>query len=178
MDTCTVHLEEKALPSYRWDELCIGLFLSCFSNLLLPEGVPAERPKAKIIVKIYRAEGLPKSMCELLFYHINFSLIRNLWEIVGELCQVEQRRGGCCEQRNVGVVVMSPARCWAFLVRVNANSQRAERSGASKVLSKFLKIIIIIYNHDDNEFCCFFFSFSVNSGLMANVKKAFTGEVK
>lgn len=30
-------------------------------NLLLPEGVPAERPKAKIIVKIYRAEGLPKS---------------------------------------------------------------------------------------------------------------------
>ncbi|XP_068680925.1 otoferlin-like isoform X8 [Montipora foliosa] len=29
-------------------------------NLLLPEGVPAERPKAKIIVKIYRAEGLPK----------------------------------------------------------------------------------------------------------------------
>ena len=32
-----------------------------FRNLLLPEGVPAERPKAKIIVKIYRAEGLPKS---------------------------------------------------------------------------------------------------------------------
>lgn len=30
-------------------------------NLLLPEGVPAERPKARIIVKIYRAEGLPKS---------------------------------------------------------------------------------------------------------------------
>ncbi|XP_031569345.1 otoferlin-like [Actinia tenebrosa] len=29
-------------------------------NLLLPEGVPAERPKAKIIVKIYRADGLPK----------------------------------------------------------------------------------------------------------------------
>ncbi|KAK3744957.1 hypothetical protein QZH41_000287 [Actinostola sp. cb2023] len=29
-------------------------------NLLLPEGVPAERPKARIIVKIYRADGLPK----------------------------------------------------------------------------------------------------------------------
>ncbi|CAB4005702.1 otoferlin-like isoform X4 [Paramuricea clavata] len=29
-------------------------------NLLLPEGVPAERPKAQIVVKIYRAEGLPK----------------------------------------------------------------------------------------------------------------------
>jgi len=30
------------------------------SNLLLPEGVPAERPKARIVVKIYKAEGLPK----------------------------------------------------------------------------------------------------------------------
>ena len=31
------------------------------NNLLLPEGVPAERPKARIVVKLYRAEGLPKS---------------------------------------------------------------------------------------------------------------------
>ncbi|XP_047135991.1 otoferlin isoform X1 [Hydra vulgaris] len=30
------------------------------SNLLLPEGVPAERPKARIVVKLYKAEGLPK----------------------------------------------------------------------------------------------------------------------
>ena len=79
----------------------------------------------------------------------NFSLIRNwIYERLWVECQVEQRRGGCCEQRNVGVVVMSPARFWAFLVRVDANSQRAERNGASKVLSKFLiimvKIIIII----------------------------------
>ncbi|XP_048582007.1 otoferlin isoform X3 [Nematostella vectensis] len=29
-------------------------------NLLLPDGVPAERPKARVIIKIYRAEGLPK----------------------------------------------------------------------------------------------------------------------
>ena len=29
-------------------------------NLLLPDGVPAERQKAKFIVKIYLAEGLPK----------------------------------------------------------------------------------------------------------------------
>lgn len=29
-------------------------------NLLLPEGVPAERPKARIVVKLYKAEGLPK----------------------------------------------------------------------------------------------------------------------
>ena len=31
------------------------------SNLLLPDGVPAERPKARIVCKFYRAEGLPKS---------------------------------------------------------------------------------------------------------------------
>ena len=30
-------------------------------NLLLPDGVPAERPKARIVVKVYKAEGLPKS---------------------------------------------------------------------------------------------------------------------
>ncbi|XP_066930260.1 otoferlin-like isoform X4 [Clytia hemisphaerica] len=30
------------------------------SNLLLPDGVPAERPKARIVCKFYRAEGLPK----------------------------------------------------------------------------------------------------------------------
>lgn len=29
-------------------------------NLLLPEGIPAERQWAKFYVKIYRAEGLPK----------------------------------------------------------------------------------------------------------------------
>ena len=36
-------------------------YLDCFSrNLLLPEGVPAERQRARFIVKIYKAEGLPK----------------------------------------------------------------------------------------------------------------------
>lgn len=29
-------------------------------NLLLPEGIPAERQWARFYVKIYRAEGLPK----------------------------------------------------------------------------------------------------------------------
>lgn len=32
----------------------------CFSNLLLPEGVPAERQWARYYLKIYRAEGLPR----------------------------------------------------------------------------------------------------------------------
>lgn len=31
-----------------------------FRNLLLPEGIPAERQWARFYVKIYRAEGLPK----------------------------------------------------------------------------------------------------------------------
>merc|ERR1711894_443490 len=30
------------------------------ANLLLPDGVPAERQRAKYIVRIYRADGLPR----------------------------------------------------------------------------------------------------------------------
>ena len=29
-------------------------------NLLLPDGVPAERQRAKYIVRVYRADGLPR----------------------------------------------------------------------------------------------------------------------
>lgn len=36
------------------------LVASVFRNLLLPEGIPAERQWARFYVKIYRAEGLPK----------------------------------------------------------------------------------------------------------------------
>ncbi len=35
-------------------------FLFVSRNLLLPEGIPAERQWARFYVKIYRAEGLPK----------------------------------------------------------------------------------------------------------------------
>lgn len=96
-------------------------------------------------------------------------------------CQVEQRRGGCSEQRNVGVVVKSPAQCWAFLVRVDTNSQRAERKWCFQIVIEILNNNdknSHNHDHDDYEFCFVFSSFSVNSGLMANVKKAFTGEVK
>ena len=34
--------------------------LLCYSNLLLPEGVPSERQRSRIIIKVYKAEGLPK----------------------------------------------------------------------------------------------------------------------
>lgn len=37
----------------------LALFLAA-SNLLLPDGVPVERQRAKFIVRIYRADGLPK----------------------------------------------------------------------------------------------------------------------
>ncbi|KAK2155006.1 hypothetical protein LSH36_251g03021 [Paralvinella palmiformis] len=55
----------KSLGSYKLDvgtvycqqgqRLRLG-----YENLLLPDGVPAERQKAKFIAKIYKAEGLPK----------------------------------------------------------------------------------------------------------------------
>jgi len=34
--------------------------LIAFSNLLLPDGVPVDRQRAKYVVRIYRADGLPK----------------------------------------------------------------------------------------------------------------------
>ena len=34
--------------------------MSSCSNLLLPDGVPADRSRARFCVKVYRAEGLPK----------------------------------------------------------------------------------------------------------------------
>lgn len=37
-----------------------------FSNLLLPDGVPIERQRAKFIVKVYRADGLPRMNSSLM----------------------------------------------------------------------------------------------------------------
>lgn len=34
--------------------------LTTYRNLLLPDGVPMERQRTKFIVKIYRADGLPR----------------------------------------------------------------------------------------------------------------------
>ena len=45
-----------------------------FRNLLLPDGVPAERQRAKYIVRIYRADGLPK---------MNSSIMANLKHALG-----------------------------------------------------------------------------------------------
>jgi hypothetical protein len=45
-----------------------------FRNLLLPDGVPAERQRAKYIVRIYRADGLPK---------MNSSIMANLKHAFG-----------------------------------------------------------------------------------------------
>ena len=49
------------------------MLLYC-SNLLLPDGVPAERQRAKYIVRIYRADGLPK---------MNSSIMANLKHAFG-----------------------------------------------------------------------------------------------
>ena len=45
---------------YQMDTFFLVSFPLSFSNLLLPDGVPADRQRAQFIVKIYRAEGLPK----------------------------------------------------------------------------------------------------------------------
>lgn len=37
-----------------------------FRNLLLPDGVPIDRQRARFIVKIYRADGLPKMNSSLM----------------------------------------------------------------------------------------------------------------
>merc|ERR1711963_1370526 len=44
------------------------------ANLLLPDGVPAERQRAKYIVRIYRADGLPR---------MNSSIMANLKHAFG-----------------------------------------------------------------------------------------------
>lgn len=48
----------------------------CYRNLLLPDGVPAERQRAKYIVRIYRADGLPR---------MNSSIMANLKHAFGGL---------------------------------------------------------------------------------------------
>ena len=40
-----------------------------FRNLLLPVGVRSERQRAKFIVRIYRADGLPRCVHNLLIVH-------------------------------------------------------------------------------------------------------------
>ena len=50
------------------------LIIYCFRNLLLPDGVPAERQRAKYIVRIYRADGLPR---------MNSSIMANLKHAFG-----------------------------------------------------------------------------------------------
>ena len=59
-----------AVKMYVW-----FLFI-VFRNLLLPDGVPAERQRAKYIVRIYRADGLPR---------MNSSIMANLKHAFGGL---------------------------------------------------------------------------------------------
>lgn len=37
-----------------------------FRNLLLPDGVPIDRQRARFIIRIYRADGLPKMNSSLM----------------------------------------------------------------------------------------------------------------
>lgn len=57
-----IDLMQKIIFMLRCEVVCYELIVSnfCYSNLLLPEGVPAERQWARYYLKIYRAEGLPR----------------------------------------------------------------------------------------------------------------------
>ena len=62
-----------------WHITCcqlIGFSIHLCRNLLLPDGVPAERQRAKYIVRIYRADGLPR---------MNSSIMANLKHAFGGL---------------------------------------------------------------------------------------------
>lgn len=49
------------------DEIVIYLTVSfILRNLLLPDGVPLERQRAKFVIKIYRADGLPRMNSSLM----------------------------------------------------------------------------------------------------------------
>lgn len=44
----------------------VASFILFYRNLLLPDGVPTDRQRARFIVKIYRADGLPKMNSSLM----------------------------------------------------------------------------------------------------------------
>ena len=52
----------------------VKLIVSFGSNLLIPVGISAERQRAKFIVRIYRADGLPR---------MNSSIMANLKHVFG-----------------------------------------------------------------------------------------------
>ncbi|KAI8499159.1 synaptic vesicle exocytosis [Branchiostoma belcheri] len=58
------------------------------ANLLLPEGVPAERQRAKFIMKIFRADGLPK-MSTGLMANVKKAFTSETRDLVDPFVQVE-----------------------------------------------------------------------------------------
>lgn len=58
-----------------------------FRNLLLPDGVPTDRQTAHFIVKIYRADGLPK-MNSSLMASVKKALIGEVHDLVDPYVQV------------------------------------------------------------------------------------------
>lgn len=63
----------------------IGIFF--FRNLLLPDGVPTDRQRAHFIVKIYRADGLPK-MNSSLMANVKKAFTGELNDLVDPFVQV------------------------------------------------------------------------------------------
>lgn len=53
------------LHTFHQSMSSIHVFEYC-RNLLLPDGVPIERQRAKFVIKIYRADGLPRMNSSLM----------------------------------------------------------------------------------------------------------------
>lgn len=61
---------ENTISEYKVVQQFNMIFIMCHSNnrrnLLLPDGVPIERQRAKFVIKIYRADGLPRMNSSLM----------------------------------------------------------------------------------------------------------------
>jgi hypothetical protein len=58
-----------------------------FRNLLLPDGVPVERQRARFIVRVYRADGLPK-MNSSIVANVKKALTGEMKDLVNPYVQV------------------------------------------------------------------------------------------
>lgn len=61
-----VYLILRKLIFEEYEQIPLMTVCNYFRNLLLPDGVPIDRQRARFIVKIYRADGLPKMNSSLM----------------------------------------------------------------------------------------------------------------
>lgn len=84
--------------------------MSACRNLLLPEGIPAERQWAKYYVRIYRAEGLPK-MNTSIMANVKKAFIGENRDLVDPYVQVHFSGQKVTPPRALESPVLSPLSC-------------------------------------------------------------------